>query len=87
MTDPEMCCGGTCVRALCAYHAPRPVATKWYATCDDDAYLVAFQAAIDRAIARLRESNQQELRRIGLDDPEVSDRMCYLTPSGGVVYR
>jgi hypothetical protein len=69
----EMCCGGTCVRAVCAFHGPSaaPPPTE------------RGQALVARA--RALATSPAGWRLLGPDDPEVSTDLIYATPDGGVV--
>jgi hypothetical protein len=77
----EMCCGGTCVRALCPYHglsaAARRLTPIELACAEQDFAEEMYREAYGRI--------PPDLRLLGPDDPEVSSDLIYATPDGGVV--
>jgi hypothetical protein len=79
----EMCCGGTCVRALCFIHSTEPKQAP--ATPDYEAFDLAPGASTLVARARALAAPPAGWRLLGPDDPEVSSDLIYATPDGGVV--
>ncbi len=94
----EMCCGGTCVRALCFIHATEPRSTERAPAYEVEdlapgAPTLRVSAAGPTVLigtdAEWAEAGRRSLgwRLLGPDDPDVSTDLIYATPSGGVVAR
>jgi hypothetical protein len=80
----EMCCGGTCVRALCFIHSTEPKSAP-VTTPDYEAFDCAPSASTPVARARaLATAVPTGWKLLGPDDPEVSSDLIYATPDGGL---